>query len=182
MISWKAGGGWRSEGLGQVERGFDIASSDVSASQRSLLSHILNLLCLFVISFDQRPTNSKQYIYILQNRTKEWFPVQGRHSLRALLKYLDSPCMIEGEESMLQSAIQKQSTSKAKKKKRWNFHPLKKKVKRNLSKFKFGEHFWRSEMKCYRELRMEQTMVHWPEISVKEWNSLNSAFLYVLKD
>jgi len=51
--------------------------------------------------------------------------------------------MIEGEEElMLRSAIQKQSISKAKKKKKGqNFHLLKKKVKRNLSKFKFSGHF-----------------------------------------
>lgn len=29
---------------------------------------------------------------------------------------------------------------------------------------------------------MEQTMVHWPEFSVKERNSLNSVLLNVLKD
>lgn len=52
LISWKAGGGRHSEELGQVERGFEIASSDVSTSKRPLFSRILNLLCSFVISFD----------------------------------------------------------------------------------------------------------------------------------
>lgn len=68
-------------------------------SQRSLFSHLLNVLCSFIIFFDQRPTYSKQYIYILLNKIKKWFLVI---SLEELLRCLCSLCMIEWEESMLQ--------------------------------------------------------------------------------
>lgn len=63
-----------------------------------------------------------------------------------------------------------------------NFHPLKRKVKRILSNFKFGKHFWRSETNYYRELRMGQSVVHYSEIFVKDWNSMNFVLLNVLKD
>lgn len=75
-ISWQAGGARRSKGLGQVERGFEMARSAVFTSRRSPFSSV-------VISFDQRPTDSKQHVCILQTKTQEWFLVEGRGSRRA---------------------------------------------------------------------------------------------------
>lgn len=75
MISWKARGGCGLEGLGQVEQGFEIASNLILSHPKDLFSHLLSVLCSFIIFFDQRPTNSKQHIYILQNKIKKWFLV-----------------------------------------------------------------------------------------------------------
>lgn len=40
----------------------------------------------------------------------------------------------------------------------------------------------RSQINYYRELRMEQTVVHYPEIFVKDWNLMNFVLLNVVKD